>query len=311
MSTGDRHLNSREHSDDIKVEAEESSLTPPDPESLAGLFADPAVRNYLFTGLAAIAMVFVVMFQRGSDLGGLLLVILGGAGLVLRWPAAPLFFLLVLFWFLIFPFGFPDPDYNPLEINEGRFRPEDIIIVASVVIYLVCHYRIYGLTAQALPFDNRFPRKEDKPVRRPASLIQPGELARVMYLAVAVVIVGQLVWIFATHTQIVVRDGISFRFAEPRPSIGRPARGDLSPETTRFLLLTGLFFFGTVLARLVFGYWRLRQLSPAEGRMILQDASWDETRRERARVENWRAWGRQKNQEEQATGSPPGQEDAR
>jgi hypothetical protein len=300
MTTGDRQSDT-----DVEVRTDEAPPLPPDPESLAGRFADPAVRNYLFTGLAALAMVFVVLFQRGTDLGGLLLITLGAAGMVLRWPGAPLFFLLVLFWFLIFPFGIPDAYHNPSEIIEGRFRPEDLVIVASVVIYMMCHYRLYGLTAQALPFENRFPRKDDKPSRRPVALIAPGEMARMLYLAGAVVLAGQLVWIFATHTQVLVRGGISFRFAAPEPTSARPA-GDLSAETTRFILLTGLLFFGTVLARLVFGYWRLRQMSPAEGRMILNDASWDETRRERARVENWRAWGREKQRDEQAAGPKPG-----
>lgn len=277
----------------------------PNPDSLAGLFADPAVRNYLFVGLAAVAMVFVVMFQRGSDMGGLMLLVIGGAGLVLRWPAAPLFFLLVLFWFLVFPFGFHAPLENPYELIEGRFRFDDLMLIMAVTVYLVCHYRIYGLTAQAIPFETRFPRKEEKPPRRPAALIQPGEIARVFYLAAAAAIAGQLMWLFASHTEVIVRNGISFRFAEPRP-VGPRTRTGLSGETTRFILLAGLFFFGTMLARLLFGYWRLRQMGPAEARMILQDASWDETRRERARVENWRAWGHRKQQEESQRPAGPG-----
>jgi hypothetical protein len=290
--------------DDVEVD-EDAGALPPDADSLAGRFADPTVRNYLFTGLAALAMIFVVMFQQGSDLGGLMLVILGAAGMVLRWSGSPLFFLLVLFWFLIFPFGFPDPYENPFEIVEGRFRIVDLILVGSVTIYLMCHYRLYGLTAQAIPFEQRFPKKDEKPPRRPPSLIRPGEIAGMLYLAAGLVIAGQLVWIFATHTVVEVSGGVSFGFAAPRPTNERPGRG-FSPETTRFILLAGFFFFGTLLTRLVFGYWRLRLLSPAEGRMILQDASWDETRRERARVENWRAWGRMKAQE-RAAGQRPGE----
>ena len=48
---------------------------------------------------------------------------------------------------------------------------------------------------------------------------------------------------------------------------------------------------GTLVARLVFGYWRLRVMTPAQGAMLLMDTGWDETKRERVRVEGWRMWG--------------------
>jgi hypothetical protein len=54
------------------------------------------------------------------------------------------------------------------------------------------------------------------------------------------------------------------------------------------LVILGLGFFGTLLARLVFGYWRLRRLSAAQGRMMLQESDWTETRRERVRIEVWK-----------------------
>jgi hypothetical protein len=75
--------------------------------------------------------------------------------------------------------------------------------------------------------------------------------------------------------------------------------GGLNAGATRFVILVGLLFFGTLVARLVFGYWRLRMMGPAEGGMILLDGGWSETSRERQRVEKWRIWGR-KRAEEQA-----------
>ena len=62
--------------------------TPPAPPDGLALYREPGVKNYLFAGLAALAMVFVVMFQRASDIGGLMLVVIGIAGLVLRWTSA-------------------------------------------------------------------------------------------------------------------------------------------------------------------------------------------------------------------------------
>jgi hypothetical protein len=58
----------------------------------------------------------------------------------------------------------------------------------------------------------------------------------------------------------------------------------MSAVSTRFVLMAGLVFFGTLLARLVFGYWRLRVMGPAEAAMVVQEAGWDETRREDVRL---------------------------
>ncbi len=44
--------------------------------------------------------------------------------------------------------------------------------------------------------------------------------------------------------------------------------------------------------RLVFGYWRMRMMTAAEGAMVMTDTSWAESHRERVRVEKWRIWGR-------------------
>ena len=70
--------------------------------------------------------------------------------------------------------------------------------------------------------------------------------------------------------------------------------GGMSTGATRFVLVVGLLFFGTLLARLVFGYWRLRMMGPAEGGMVLLDGGWFETSRERQRQEVWRIWGRKR-----------------
>jgi hypothetical protein len=284
----------------------EDAALPPDPDSLRGMFHAPAVRNYLFAGLAALAMVFVVLFSRGSDLGGLLLVVLGAAGLVLRWPAAPVLFLLILTYFLVFPFGFPTPDADPYELLEGRFRVADLILVAAVVVYLAVHYRLYGLTTQAVPAETRSAPRAEKPPRRPPDLIRDGEIVRLLYLTAGVVIVGQVVWAFLTSVEVDVLASFPLRLAD-RPWV-RGVPDDMPPPLTRFVVLNGLLVFGTLLARLVFGYWGLRRMSAAEGGMILQDAGWDETRRERVRVEQWRACGRERAAKQAADGGgPPGE----
>ena len=77
---------------DIEVEAD----LPPDPNSLRGRFLDQGVRTYLFVGLGALVMIFLVLLQQGSDIGGLGFLMVGTVGLIFRWPTVPPFLLLWL-----------------------------------------------------------------------------------------------------------------------------------------------------------------------------------------------------------------------
>jgi hypothetical protein len=280
---------------------------PPDPDSVRWLFHEAAVRNYLFAGLAALAMVFVIVFAGSGPIGAMPIVLLGVAGLLFRWPATPLFVLLLLLWFMIFPGGIPSGYDNPYEISEGHFRVTDVILVFSVVVYVVCHYRLYGFSAQAIPFENAIRRKGEKPFRRPPGLTRAGEIGRVLAVAGVVVMAGQLAWLFATILEADPGAFIPLKVAEQRPYYRRSGdAGPLAPGFSRFIVLTGLIFFTTLVARLVFGYWRLRKLGAAEAGMILLDAGWEETRRENVRVESWRAW-RKKREAERAKKAAKGQ----
>lgn len=281
--------------------AETDATDAPPPDSRPGraatdmrdIYRDPGVRNYLFAGLAGLAMVFVILFQRGSTEGGLVVVMLGIAGLALRWTAAPPFMLCVLTYLLLFPFGIPvagPPD--PFEVTAGRFRIADILLAAAVVVYLGAQYRLLGLTHQALPADAGVTKKGGRPELRPSALIGSAELKWFLWVAGGVVLAGQVVWFLVTGLQIVPGERFPVRYVDPSPRFSRPSGGEaLNPPAARFVLVTGLIFFTALLARLVFGYWRLRGIRSDEAGMLLQDAGWDESRQELVRVEKWRARG--------------------
>lgn len=275
--------------------AEPDPAPPPDPESLRGLFHAPEVRNYLFAGLAALAMVFVVLFGRGSDLGGLLLLLTGAAGMAFRRPGTPPLFLLILLYFLIFPYGLPPAEEDRFALRDGQFGVGDMILAAAVVAYIACHYRVIGLTLRSVPADTAAPvRGEERPPRRPPANVRPDELSQVVAVALGAAVAGQLVWWFLTTATIDVLGDSPIRFDQPQTvRRGRAQRG--YPDWgTRLLLLAGLAAAATVLGRLVFGYWRLKRLSPAEGSLMLQEGAWDETRREQVRVAWWRVWAKRK-----------------
>ena len=260
------------------------------------LFSDPAVRNYVFAAFSALAMIFLCLFQQGSDLGGLLIVVLGAAGIVLRWsPASPLI-LLVLLYFMIFPFGIPGEAYeNRFEIEDGRFRFVDIFLVMSVLVYIASQYRVLGIVSQAVAFEGMGRRKDETAARRPPALITKLEVGVMLGVAAVVVVVGQLIWWVVTSVELTPTADFPLRWV----GAGRTTRrfeppGGLPPRGTYFVLFVGILLFVTLIGRLIFGYWRLRMMGPAEGAMILLDGGWVETRRERSRQEKWRLWGRKR-----------------
>ena len=58
-------------------------------ETFDVLFRDPAVRNFVFAGLGALGMIFLILFQQGSDVGGFMIVALGVCGIIFRWAHHP------------------------------------------------------------------------------------------------------------------------------------------------------------------------------------------------------------------------------
>lgn len=267
------------------------------------LVADGAARPYVLATLGGLAMIFVVLFMNGSDLGGIIVVLFGAAALALRWTAAPPFLLLVIAYFQVFPFGIPDPgSENPFQVRETHFQVADMVLVMAVLVYLRGQYRLFGLVHQIVPPDSTLKRKGETPVRRPTSQVRPDELVWMLGIAGAVVLLGQFVWWLANALEFVpMEGGIPFQWADLRStrSLGRnQPPGEFRAGQHRFFVLLGGLFFGTLLVRLVFGYWRLRTIGAAEGAMVLTDASWGESHRERVRVEKWRIWGRRRAQEQ-------------
>ena len=260
---------------------------------------DAAIRPYVFAALGALAMIFLAMFLNGSDIGGVMIVLFGLAALALRWTAVPPLMLLILFYFQVFPFGIPELGYdNPLEVRETHFRLADVVLVLAVLVYFRCAYRVFGLVQQSMPFESVFRRKGEHPTRRPLSHLDQTEVVWLVAVAGMLVVVGQVVWWLVNALEFVpAEEGFPLRWANTQ-SLGRYVRsgrppGEFSPGASRFFVMLGALFFGFLLLRVTFGYWRLRVMNAAEGAMVLADTSWAESHRERVRVEKWRIWGRQ------------------
>ncbi len=281
------------------------TTTPPTPKDarrehaaeVRALYRHPDVRNYLVTCLAALVFVFAILFGRGSDLGGLLVVVIALCGVFLRWTAAPGFVVVLVTYFLLYPTGLPEVGpARPWDVR-AVFRVEDVILAAALVVYTACQYRLLGFFSRALPAEGPTSRSAVPPAdRRPPAAVAAGEVAALLKAAVAVVVGGQLLWLALTAFEVRTDSGLTLGAAEPGYD-GRfdtPRPGRLSAPGSRFILVTGGVFLAAAVAQTAFWYWRLRTLGPDEARMVLQDTAWNETRRERVRVETWRAWAKRR-----------------
>lgn len=259
-------------------------------EAMRILFTNTGARDYTFTALGSLALIFLFMMDWQSDVGGLLTVFIGVCGVLLRWPPAPVLVLVLLTYFLWTPSGIPGEGSPSFGSRDG-FDLTDAIFVMAVASYVISQYRILCLVQQAIFPESEARGSDDPAVRRPVVNIAPTEAIVMLAATVASVVAAELIWWFLSRVVVVPGDAVPFRISHTYLPDGRfEWRG----TPGRLYVVLGLLFFVTAIGRVVFSYWRLRSMGPAEAAMILVDDSWRETHRERSRLEKWRAWGRQR-----------------
>jgi hypothetical protein len=259
------------------------TTTEPPSTYFARLF-DPRVRGYLVTVVAALAVVFVALFQKGELIAAVVPLLLAVAGLALRWTGVPLLVVMMVCYLLVFPMGVPVHGYSYAFVPSSYFLLTDLLFVPAVLCYVAAQYRLFGLTERAAPADRR--RRLDSnsgPLpRRPAGAIGETELQWLFAGIAVAVLCGQLLWLAFTKLEFDLG-----RF----PPVRAADRSLASPASRFFLFAVG---FGLTAGVVRFAFWclRLYRLTPAEARAIVVDTGWEEIRRESARQETWRAWGR-------------------
>jgi hypothetical protein len=259
-------------------------MTPPPNDTYLARLLDPRVRGYLVTVGAALAVVTVALSQRGQPAAGIVPVLLAVPGLLLRWTAMPGVVVVSVCYLLVSPTGSPFDGYGYADVRTSYFEGTDLVFVPAVLCYLAAQYRLYAFTIRAVPDDRpRHLRSAADPApRRPAEAVPPTELQWLFAGIGAAVLGGQLLWLGLTKYDIAPADFPPVRLS---PS-------GVSAVGSRFVLFVAAVAAVGIGARLVFWYWRLSGMNADEARLTLLDTGWAEVRREAARQETWRAWGR-------------------
>jgi hypothetical protein len=245
--------------------ADESPTVEAAPPGVLRSLRDPGVRAYALIGLAALVVLFLMVMDRGvaGALGGLVILILGLAGLVTGWRTVPPAILFVV--------TVSQVDWWGGHWPEFLFDLNDLLLCGALLVYLAAQFRLFGLTGNVLPPEpgvagSGGPRM----VRRSSALVSDRELAFLGVLA-AWVVLAQGLWAVLPESLDIVRS---------------------VPGLVRLFILAVVLGGGGLAVSAVLGYLSLRRATPAEALQVLQDELWDETRSEQRALNRWLAWAR-------------------
>ena len=252
----------------------------PEPETFADRWQEPGVTSYTLMGLAALAVVFLVLVQRGLGVWALAPVAAGLIGGVMRF--GPMLFLLALTVVAdLLPY-FPDGSHRGALASVP-----DLILCGAVLAYVIAHYRAQGMLWHIFPPDprRREPARGRSLFRRRARVVQPRRAAA---LVSSQEVIGALLTlpIFAALGQ-VVWNSVPFQ----RDNVG------ILPPVWHGMVLCWLIGLGWFVTAGILAHARRRQMTAAEATLYLQDVLWAEPRREQRRLNRWWVWGRLRRQQ--------------
>lgn len=246
----------------------------------------PLVRDYTLIALAALAVLFLVLFVEGPGVWAVVPVVIGVIGVLARWSAGPPLFLLAL----TFLYGIG----NLLVGLPMSYRPQpspliDAVLAMAALAYVAAHMRLLTLTTHGVPPDPRRRRKPlvgrvagrwllpGDPSRRTAARGAAGELLLFLVAVPAFTIVAALLWV-------------------PLGLEESPYRRLLPDRVWHFFLVLWAMLVVLYLARSLLGYLGLARANREQALLYLQDQLWTATRGEQRRITRWLGWSRLKKQ---------------
>lgn len=243
----------------------------------------PAYLGYLLVWGSGLVAYFFLMSSRASDIMALIAIFLAIPGVLLRWGASPIFFVLLTTYGIIDPGFFSilnflgSGKWYALAPNSG-FNIEDMMLGASILAYLIGHYRLYSMLSSVIPNEPSIRREVEitDPKTRPETQVDQDELPRTLMIAGCCIVAAQAIWMLLGYIERITR-----------PHAYMPA------GTKTLFLLWGVGSLAMILAAAL-TYLRMSRMSEHEATMVLRDASFQENRRETDRVERWRKWFKNK-----------------
>ena len=233
--------------------------------------AKATATTYRILAMAGLALVFLAHSDRAIPMT--VLVLVGLAVLYLpRYVGSGLFLLVLAFLELV-----PQLLWPMFRFGRPTFDLSEMILAAGTLLFVGSLHRLHSLVLTAATHDPRLAEKTLRPLppqSRPESSLSAEEIVGWLMTVPLCVLAAEL-----------LRRGLN----RPTPL------DDLVPwrighvVIAVWMLVVGVLFFWTI-----FDYWRRTSMRPDLARMLLEDVTWRETRRDQGRMGRWLAWRRRK-----------------
>jgi hypothetical protein len=216
-------------------------------EKPAGRRPLDGAQEYLYLGYALLAVMLLALVTRRIGPAAVLPALLAGVGLQIRFRPAPLLVLVMvgvmLYW-------------NDLgRAGTRAFTLSDIALSASLLGYILVHYRLLGLLEGLSPMDPRQRQKANDPQNESRSSDLGWLILSLPIWAMAAYVAWRLLVLL-------------------KPPV------DMTAPTWQGSVATIALLGGLLIVRGLIGYVRWRELARGEALLYLEDTIWQETRRE-------------------------------
>jgi hypothetical protein len=227
--------------------------------------------TYRILAMAGLALVFLAHPDRAIAMT--VLVLVGLAVLFLPRFLGSGLFLIVLAFLELFSMRY----WPTFRRVQPTFDLSELMLAAGTLLFVGSLHRLHSLLLTAATHDPRLAEKSPRPLppeSRPESALSTEEIVAWLMTVPLCVLGAEL-----------LRRGLNR--PTPLDALGLGRIGHVVIAV--WLLVVGVLFFWTI-----FDYWRRTNMRPDLARMVLEDVTWLEARRDQGRMGRWLAWRRRK-----------------
>jgi hypothetical protein len=243
---------------------------PPNPKIPNPSLPKATLATYRILAMAALALVFLSNPERAIAMA--VVVAVGFAALFLpRFLGAGAFLVTLAVVELIAVFRWPG-----MRSFRGSFELPEMMMAAGTLLYVGSLYRVHALVVSAATWDPRLvgassrSRPPHPPQTRPESALTTEEV---------------VAWLISIPIFVLTAELVRRGLYQPTPLDQLVAW-----RVGHVILAIWSLTIGVLLFWAIFGYWRRSSMSPELARMILEDETWREARRDQGRIGRWLAW---------------------
>jgi len=244
----------------------------------------PLQSPYGLLSFGGLAVAFIGLTQLVSPTAAFAVLLAGAIGVLLRWAAMP------VLWLVLLAIALRPHPWAFMQ-DMSRLRLAELLLAGGVLCYCVSYYRLLAVTRAIFPRDTRrrggrprrrlglFRLRWQQPVvptKRPAHLVSTQEIVTMLLSLPAFAVAGEMVW------DGLVWHNLYWSFRNP----------GLPPSVWQLFVLAWTVGAVLLLSHTALGWWTRRRWTAEQASLVLRDYLWKETRTEQRFISRWLAWAK-------------------